>query len=303
MIVLAGGTGKLGSRIARAVVERGGNVRAIARRNSGAAGIAALKQLGVPIVEVDYDDAKCMSAACAGASCVVSALAGLRQVIVDTQAQLLDAAVDAGVPRFIPSDYCIDFTKLPVGSNRNLDVRREFQWRLDRAPIAATSILNGMFTDMLTGQAPIVLFKRKRILYWENADQPLDFTTIDDTASFTASAALETSTPRFLRVAGDRISARGLAEAASEVTGEKFKLFRAGGLGRLRTIARIARTLFPASGDLYPPRQGMQYLENMFGGKARLDPLDNRRYGRVHFTSARDVLGAFVNSESVAPVR
>jgi hypothetical protein len=68
------------------------------------------------------------------------------------------------MPRFIPSDYCIDFTKLPPGTNRNLDLRREFHERLDRAPIAATSILNGRFADMLTGQAPIVLFKFKRVL-------------------------------------------------------------------------------------------------------------------------------------------
>lgn len=296
VVVLAGATGKLGTLIARSLTERGGKVRAIVRRNGAPARIEALKKLGVTIAEVDFHDPKSLSAACAGASCVVSALAGLRDVIVDAQTLLLEAAVDAGVPRFIPSDYCIDFTKLPDGSNRNFDLRREFQTRLDRAPISATSIFNGMFTDMLTGQAPIVLFKRKRIMYWENADQLLDFTTIDDTAAFTASAALETSTPRFLRVAGDQISARGLAEAASEVTGEKFKLFRAGGLGRLRLIIRIARKLFPASSELYPPWQGMQYLENMFSGKAKLEPLDNRRYGRLRFTTARDVLSTFIRA-------
>jgi len=41
---------------------------------------------------------------------VVSALAGLRDVIVETQAALLDAAIKARVPRFIPSDFSIDFT-------------------------------------------------------------------------------------------------------------------------------------------------------------------------------------------------
>ena len=42
------------------------------------------------------------------------------------------AAVDAGVPRFIPSDFAIDFTKIPEGGNRNLDLRREFHRRLER---------------------------------------------------------------------------------------------------------------------------------------------------------------------------
>ena len=57
----------------------------------------------------------------------------------------------------IPSDYCIDYAKLTPGNNRNLDVRREFQRRLDQVPIAATSILSGMFTNLLTGQALVVL--------------------------------------------------------------------------------------------------------------------------------------------------
>jgi hypothetical protein len=43
---------------------------------------------------------------------------------------------------------------------------------------------------MLTGQMPLILFKWKRVLHWGSADQRMDFTTMDDTAAFTASAAL-----------------------------------------------------------------------------------------------------------------
>src|SRR5208283_1948772 len=131
---------------------------------------------------------------------------------------LLDAAIIAGVPRFIPSDYSIDFTKFPPGENRNLDLRREFHQRLDKASIRATTIFNGAFAEMLTGQMPLILFKRKRVLYWGDADQRMAFTTIDDTAAFTASAALDPSTPRFLRIAGDQLSARELTAVVSEVT-------------------------------------------------------------------------------------
>ena len=96
---------------------------------------------------------------------MVSALQGLRDVIVETQAVLLDAGVGAGVPRFIPSDFSIDFTRFPPGENRNLDLRRDFHKRLDRASISATTIFNGAFADMLTGQMPLILFKLRRVLY------------------------------------------------------------------------------------------------------------------------------------------
>jgi hypothetical protein len=241
---------------------------------------------------VDFNSVPELTEACAGGSCVISALSGLRDVIVETQTLLLDAAVKAGVPRFIPSDYSIDFTKLTPGTNRNLDLRREFHERLDKAPISATSILNGMFTDLLTGQAPIILFKFKRVVYWEDADQLLDFTTMDDAAEFTAAAALDSCAPRYLRIAGDQISARGLVDVASEVKNEKFKLFRAGGLRGYETLIKITRTVFPQSKAVYPPWQGMQYLHNMFSGRAKLEPLDNDRYPGMRWTTVRDVLAA-----------
>jgi hypothetical protein len=198
--------------------------------------------------------------------------------------------VNAGVPRFFPSDYAIDFTKLPHGTNRNLDFRQEFAQYLHKAPIAATSVLNGMFTDLLTGQAPFIVFPIKRVVYWGNADQLLDFTTIENTAEFTAAAALDPATPRYLRIAGEVSSARGLKQTATQVTGKPFQLLRAGGLGRLDTIITITRTLLPKKEEVFPPWQGMQYMRNMFSGQAKLEPLDNARYPEIQWTSVREVL-------------
>jgi nucleoside-diphosphate-sugar epimerase len=291
-IVVAGATGNLGGRIARALLERGARVRALVRPSAVRDKLERLQRLGVTIANVDFSSASQVALACSGAACVVSALAGLRDVIVEAQTVLLDAAVKAGVPRFIPSDFSIDFIKFPPGENRNLDLRREFHQRLDKASIRATTIFNGAFADMLTGQMPLILFKAKRVLYWGNADQRMDFTTIDDTSAFTASAALDPSTPRFLRIAGDQLSARELTVVVSEVTGKKFHLFRAGGLGLLGLLIKVARTFAPGEKELYPAWQGMQYMRNMFDSRAKLEPLDNDRYPGIHWTTVRDVLSA-----------
>lgn len=290
VVILAGATGNLGGRIAKAILRRGGQVKAVVRRNSDPEKVATLRTLGATIAEVNFNHVDALKEACLGGSCVVSALSGLRDVIVEAQTLLLDAAVSAGVPRFIPSDFSIDFTKMSPGMNRNLDLRREFHRRLDKAPIAATSILNGMFADMLTGQAPFILFKVKRVVYWENADQRMDFTTMDDAAEFIAAAALDAVTPRFLRIAGNQVSARGLMRIASDVTGEDFRLLRAGGLERLETLIRFTRAVLFWSRALYPPWQGMQYMHNMFSGRVKLAPLDNDRYPGMRWTTVRDVL-------------
>ncbi|MFI5165648.1 MAG: NmrA family NAD(P)-binding protein [Thermoanaerobaculales bacterium] len=289
---MAGATGNLGGRIARALLERGANVTALVRHGTARDRIERLQGLGVAIASVDLSSAAEVTPACSGASCVVSALQGLRDVIVEGQTALLEAAIKARVPRFIPSDFSLDFTKLVSGENRNCDLRRDFHQRLDKASIAATTIFNGAFAELLTGQMPLILFKLKRVLYWGNADQRMDFTTIDDTAAFTASAALDPSTPRFLRIAGDQLSARELAAIVSDVTGEKYRLFRAGGLGMLGALIKVARTVAPGEKELFPAWQGMQYMRNMFDGRAKLEPLDNDRYPGMRWTTARDVLSA-----------
>jgi uncharacterized protein YbjT (DUF2867 family) len=292
IIVVAGATGNLGGRIVKALLARGAVVRALVRPGSAPAGVKALTDLGVEVIAVDPTSVASVAAACRGAACVVSAVLGLRDVMVDAQKVLLDGAITAGVPRFIPSDYCLDFTKLGDGENRNLDLHREFQRYLDARPIAATSIFNGAFMEMLTGQAPVILFKYRRVLYWENPDQRLDFTTIDDTAAFTAAAALDPSTPRFLKIAGESITARGLAAVMTSLRGKDYRLLRAGGLGLLGGLITVGKVLMPAPGVVFPPWQGMQYLHNMFGGRAVLAPLDNDRYPDLRWTPVRDVLAA-----------
>ena len=143
LIILAGPTGNLGGRVCHALLERGAGVLAIVRRGSAKDGVEALRRRGAVIAEVDYTDATELSAAWAGGSCVVSTVSGLHDVIVDAQTLLLDAAVKAGVPRFIPSDFCIDFTTPPAGTNRNLHLPRELPTRPDEVPPAPTALLPG----------------------------------------------------------------------------------------------------------------------------------------------------------------
>ena len=292
IILVAGATGNLGERIINALLDRGAEVRAVIRSGCDIEKLNKLEKLGVKIFTVNMSNVEEISNACIGVFCVVSALQGLHEVIVDTQRVLLDAAIAAGVPRFIPSDYSIDFTKFPHGENRNLDLRRDFHKHLDKTSISATTIFNGAFAELLTGQMPLILFKLNRILYWGDADQRMDFTTMDDTAAFTASAALDPSTPRILRIAGDQVSARELTAVMSEVTGKKFRLLRAGGLGMLGTLIKIARMVAPGEKKSYPAWQGMQYMRNMFDGLVKLEPLDNDRYPNMHWTTLRDVLSA-----------
>jgi uncharacterized protein YbjT (DUF2867 family) len=290
IIVIAGATGDLGGRIVKALLKKEVEVRALVRRSSDVEKVKKLEQMGVKVFRIDMSDVKEIARACEGAFCVVSALAGLRDVIINAQKKLLDGAVMANVPHFIPSDFSIDFTNLEVGQNRNLDLRREFHRYLDESPIASTTIFNGPFMDLLTGQMPMILDKQKWILYWESPDQNIDFTTMDDTAEFTANVALDDSAPQFLRIAGDQITPRQMVKVVSEIKKKEFSLFRAGGIGMINIIIKTMKFFNPAEKDLYPIWQGMQYMRDIMEGRVKIDSYDNNRYEDMNWTSVKELL-------------
>ena len=285
-ILIAGGTGNLGERIIRALLHKGAQPRMVVRASSDAAKLDTFKQLGVEVIIVDMLNVEELTKACTGVSCVISALQGLRDVIVDTQTALLDAAVAAGVPRFIPSDYSLDFTKLIAGENRNFDLRREFHKRLHTASISATSIFNGAFAEILAYNIPIFDVKKKMVGYWgEDANWYLDFTTMDDTAAYTAAAALDLSTPRYLNIAGFQVSPKELLAIANEATKSDFKLVPMGSLGEFAAYNKRERTAHPeGEHELNPRWQSGQYMHGMFS--VHHETLDNDRYPDLKWTTA-----------------
>lgn len=284
LVVVAGATGDLGGRIVAALLRHGAAVRALVRPETSPAKTAHLMEMGAELRPVTFTDHAALTTACAGAGCVVSVLAGLRDVIVDAQTALLAAAVAAGVPRFIPSDFASDYTQQAPGLNRNFDLRREFQARLDQAPIAATSVLNGAFAEVLTYNIPLLDFQRQQVGYWENPDWRIDFTTMNDAAAFAAAAALDPSTPRWLRVASFQPSPRELVELAEAAGRGRFSLVGLGSRQELAERIYRARAANPAGEQhLYADWQQLQYLLSMFS--VQNQPLDNDRYPDLSWTN------------------
>ncbi|MFG6501879.1 NmrA family NAD(P)-binding protein [Microbacterium sp. P05] len=289
-ILIAGATGDLGQRIVRELLQHDVNLRVLTRPGSATAASLFGDDDRIRIVTASYSDHAALTAAASGVDVVVSAVSGTRPVIVDAQRALLEATVEAGVARFIPSDYSADYRSIAPGTNRNFELRREFAADVDAAPVQATSILNGMFTDLLTDQAPMILFERRRVLFWSSADQILDFTTKDDAARVTALAALDDDAPRVIEVAGSQVSARDVARIMTDLTGTPFKLLWAGTTGTLSAMSSVGKRLSKNPEETFPAWQGMQYFVSMFSGQAQLRHVDNDRYGAHTWTTVRDVL-------------
>ena len=289
-ILVAGATGDLGSKICKQLLKQGAGVRALVRSESDDLKIKELSELGIEVVTTDYKDETALISACQGISCVVSVLAGMHDVIVVAQSKLLKAAVQAGVPRFIPSDFCTDFTELRPGDNRNFDLRKEFQSIVESSGIQATSVFNGAFAHVLQYGIPLLDTKNKTIGYnTDKADWQIDFTSIDDTAAFSASVALDDAAPRFLRIAGFRVSPNELTELTRRIFGAAFELKDQGSLEQFAAYIKNVREEHPdGEHQLYPQWQQMQYLYSMFA--AHHTVLDNDRYPGMKWTTAEETL-------------
>ena len=291
-VLVVGATGQLGRKIARELVgARRSVVRVTYREGTNTGAVEALREAGAELVAADLSDAASLARACHEVDVVVSAVQGLRDVIVDGQTRLLRAAEEAHVARMIPSDYALDFFKTDDGRNRNLDLRRELGRVLEQSPVRGTSLLCGAFMDLFAYGAMGPDRRTGVFRVWGDVDQVADFTLTDDVARYVAAVALDRQAPRVVRVAGDTRSAREIAAMFEELSGKPVKLQSAGSLEVLdRTIERL-RAEDPAETNPFPMWQRLQYARDMQSGRGRLSPLDNARYPSVQPVDLRTLLG------------
>ena len=294
MILVAGATGNLGKRICTELIKRNADVSAIVRSSTDPDKTAALLKLGVKVIEADFSSVDAITNACKGINCVVSALAGLEDVIVELQKNLLDGAIKAQVPRFIPSDFCTDYNALVPGENRNFDLRRTFKTYLDSTSIKASSVFNGAFADILKYNTPVLNLKDRSIGFWgEKADWKLDFTTMDNTASFTAEVALDDNAARNLQIASFQISPKMIWEDVKIATGEEFRMQQLSSLEDFLQLIKKQRTENPAGElELYAKWQQAQYMYSMFS--THHTHLSNELYDSVSWTPALAYIKTFV---------
>lgn len=293
-VLVVGVTGMLGHQVAEALLERGGaTVRALVRPGGHAAEkgrkLQELSGRGVQMVEGDLLAPESLPAACAGVDTVISAVQGGEDVIVRGQINLIEAADRAGVPRMIPSDFSVDLHKLDVDDHVWLGFRKRADEAFNGKAIQPTPVLQGAFMEVVVNPLlGLVDWERGTFTYWGDGEQLCDFTTIADTARYTAAAALDDGLAgRSLRVAGDVLTMRQLHERFQEFAGRELKARHAGTVADLRQLIDETRRKDPANQSAYA---FFQYIWAMVSGKGKLDPLDNGRYPEIRPMSMREFL-------------
>lgn len=293
---VVGATGLVGSAIAGSLQRRGVRVRAMVRRGTSRKdAVKALVDGGAGIVEGDVlDSPDSLAGMLEGADVIISAVQGGPKVVIDGQINLLRAAEKAGVPRMIPSDFAIDLFRLDYGDNVFLDHRRKADEAFEGSGVQPTSILNGAFVEVMTAPfLEIVDWDNGTFSCWGDGDQPCDFTTVADTAEYTAAAALDPGAAgRPVRVAGDVLTMMEFHAALQRGAGRNLTPRRLGSVADLWTeIQRRKATAHDPAEYV-----ALQYVWAMVSGKAKLDPLDNARYDDIHPTRVEHFARRFADA-------
>src|SRR5574337_1182766 len=202
-ILLIGATGNLGSQISRALLTRGATLRLLVRPDSRAK-LAGNITGRAQIIETE-------GGAFENVYCVVSAVQGGPETIIDAQLRWLRAARAAGVRRFIPSSFSYDFFGLAEGENPNSDWRREFSRRgeEERGLVEVVHVTNGCFLDrgVLFGFLGAFNLDQDDAYLWGDGNEKMQFTTYADTAAYTAEVAVaDRPVPDNFYVAGDSLT-------------------------------------------------------------------------------------------------
>lgn len=246
--LIAGAAGDLGHRIIDALLRTrpAREIRAGVRGGSaGKHGNRARGWIanGVTVVNMDLDDPLSLKHACAGVGTVISAVQGGPETIIDGQPRLLEAALAAGVGRFVPSDFSENLFSIPEGINPYLDMRRTFARKVALSGIGYTHILNGGFMEAVFSNPGLIDAEAGTITYWGDDEVPLDFTSMKDVAAWTVAAVEDpAAVSRMVSVAGDSRTIAQIAGDYAAATGKELHRVRRGsiadGYAELRRMAK-----------------------------------------------------------------
>ncbi|KAM0206546.1 hypothetical protein ACHAPQ_009298 [Fusarium lateritium] len=174
-IAVAGASGDLGSAVfSRLVASNKFNLTVLTR-----SGTKATFPEGTKVIEVDYDSLDSLTAALQGQDAVVSTLGSLA---IPSQDLLIDAAIAAGVKRFLPSEFG---SNLVIPSVRNLPVFRTKVIIEDKlialaneGKISYTFVFNAGFLDWGLDNGLYFDFAKSEFTIWDDGNAEFSTTTL-----------------------------------------------------------------------------------------------------------------------------
>ncbi|KLV03694.1 Isoflavone reductase [Photobacterium aquae] len=192
-IAIIGATGQVGTPLTRTLLKLGHDVIAITRNvQSGLSDkLQEFAEKGARIVAVsNIADQDLMAQAIQGADALVCAVPGDQNVIKNLEPIWLEAALQAGVKRFVPTEFGAHTRGLDYGDGSLFDVKKDFHEKLFKSGIGWTFIYTGGIFDYFL---PNLRFFRK-ITTFGDMELPIYTHEINDIGHIAALAVTDDRT-------------------------------------------------------------------------------------------------------------
>ncbi|KAK5042920.1 hypothetical protein LTR84_012009 [Exophiala bonariae] len=236
-IAIAGITGKFGRLLALCLLKALPEVklRGLAREPSK---VDDPSLSSVNLFQGDAFDVDRIRQFVRGADVVCCCYLGDDHLMIQGQKILIDVAEEEGVPRYIASDWSLDWTKLEMGKLfAKESCQRVHEYLATKANIRGVHILIGGFTDVIF--APFFRIWDQENLtfnYWGTGDEMWECTSYLNSAQYTAAVCLDREAVGILRFVGDVISIRNMAKTMQKVYGKAPNMHHNGSLEELSAI-------------------------------------------------------------------
>ncbi|KAK3378693.1 hypothetical protein B0T24DRAFT_137826 [Lasiosphaeria ovina] len=218
-VALAGAAGNLGSAILKQLLADGFKVTVLTREGSTHTFPAS-----VTVAHVDYDSVDSLAKALKGQDAVVASVGNA--ALHKQQVALVEAAVKAGVKRFIPSDFGSNTAHpkaaaLPAYASK-VAVQKLLKEKAAADPnFTYTVVINGPFLDWGVQVGFLVNLKKKQVTLYDGGDRHYSVTTLGGIAKGVAGVLkkpAETAN-RPVYIQETTVSQRRLYELAQKATG------------------------------------------------------------------------------------
>jgi uncharacterized protein YbjT (DUF2867 family) len=249
VILVAGATGTLGTRLAGRLTSRGEQVRILARKPVNA---SSRWGEGVEVVSGDVRDPGIVDRAVAGVRVVVSAVTGFgtaRDVspsTVDWQgnANLIRAARAVGVEHFVLLSVCQAAPDHPIELFR---MKHRAEVELKGSGLAWTILRPTAYMETWLALVGVPLLQRERTRVFGRGQNPINFVSASDVARY---AELAVTDPSMRGVCVDvggpeNLSMNDVVATFQRLTGAKGKVSHVP-LSMMRTMSILMRPLNPA---------------------------------------------------------
>lgn len=145
------------------------------------------------MIQGDAFDADALRAFVRGLDVVVCAYLGDNTLMVDGQKALIDACEAEGVPRYVASDWSLDYTKLALGELFPKDPMIHIKAYLEQKPaVKGVHILVGGFMDpQFSPLFGLWHPDAETLRFWGTGDEIWEGTTYENAADFTAAVCLD----------------------------------------------------------------------------------------------------------------